>query len=103
MYVYRPPPDSASSSARYPGCRRREPPPRVEILGKPPARPRLGRCRPPATAPRPAPLPWGLYAIAELNAKYFTDGSAQAFGSPEIQLIMPNLILEACSFPADRT
>ena len=39
--------------------------------------------------------PWGLYAIAELNAKYFTDGSAQAFASPGLQYITPNLILEA--------
>ena len=39
--------------------------------------------------------PWGLYAIAELNAKYFTDGSAQAFVSPGLQFITPNLILEA--------
>ena len=39
--------------------------------------------------------PWGLYAIAELNANYFTDGSVQVFGSPGIQWITPNLILEA--------
>ncbi len=39
--------------------------------------------------------PWGLYAIAEVNARYFTDGSAQAFGSPGLQYITPNLILEA--------
>lgn len=39
--------------------------------------------------------PWGLYAIAEINARYLTDGSAQAFGSPGLQYITPNLILEA--------
>ncbi len=39
--------------------------------------------------------PWGLYAIAEVNARYFTDGSAQAFASPGLQYITPNLILEA--------
>lgn len=39
--------------------------------------------------------PWGLYAIAELNALYLTDGSVQVFGSPGIQLITPNVILEA--------
>ncbi len=39
--------------------------------------------------------PWGLYAIAEVNANYFTDGSVQVFGSPGIQFITPNVILEA--------
>lgn len=39
--------------------------------------------------------PWGLYAIAEVNTRYFTDGSAQAFASPGLQYITPNLILEA--------
>ncbi len=39
--------------------------------------------------------PWGLYAIAEVNANYFTDGSVQVFGSPGIQWITPNVILEA--------
>ncbi len=39
--------------------------------------------------------PWGLYAIAELNANYFTDGSVQVFGSPGIQWITSNVILEA--------
>ena len=39
--------------------------------------------------------PWGLYAVAEINARYFTDGSVQVLGSPGLQLITPNLILEA--------
>ncbi len=39
--------------------------------------------------------PWGLYAIAEINAKYFTDGSTQLLGSPGLQYITPNFILEA--------
>jgi len=39
--------------------------------------------------------PWGLYAIGEVNANYFTDGSVQIFVSPGIQWITPNLILEA--------
>ncbi len=39
--------------------------------------------------------PWGLYAIGEVNATYFTDGSVQIFGSPGIQFITPNVILEA--------
>ncbi len=39
--------------------------------------------------------PWGLYAIGELNGKYFTDGSTQLFGSPGLQFITPNVILEA--------
>ena len=39
--------------------------------------------------------PWGLYAIAEVNATYITDGSIQVFGSPGIQYITPNFILEA--------
>ncbi len=39
--------------------------------------------------------PWGLYAIGEVNANYFTDGSVQVFGSPGIQWITSNVILEA--------
>jgi len=39
--------------------------------------------------------PWGLYAIGEVNAKYITDGSIQVFGSPGLQYITPNFILEA--------
>ena len=39
--------------------------------------------------------PWGLYAIGELNAKYVTDGSTQLLGSPGLQFITPNFILEA--------
>ena len=39
--------------------------------------------------------PWALYAIAEVNAKYITDGSVHVFGSPAIQYITPNFILEA--------
>ncbi len=39
--------------------------------------------------------PWGLYAIGELNAKYITDGSTQLLGSPGLQFITPNFILEA--------
>ena len=39
--------------------------------------------------------PWGLYAIGELNGKYITDGSTQLFGSPGLQYITPNFILEA--------
>jgi len=39
--------------------------------------------------------PWGLYAIGEINAKYITDGSTQVFGSPGIQFITPQWILEA--------
>jgi len=39
--------------------------------------------------------PWGLYAIAELNASYLTDGSYEAFASPGLQYITPNFILEA--------
>ena len=39
--------------------------------------------------------PWGLYAIGELNGKYLTDGSTQLLGSPGLQFITPNFILEA--------
>lgn len=39
--------------------------------------------------------PWGLYAIGEINASYWTDGSAQVFGAPGIQFITPRWILEA--------
>lgn len=39
--------------------------------------------------------PWGLYAIGELNATYLTDGSTELLGSPGLQYITPNLILEA--------
>ena len=39
--------------------------------------------------------PWGLYAIGELNAKYLMDGSKQLLGSPGLQFITPNFILEA--------
>ncbi len=39
--------------------------------------------------------PWGLYAIGEINAKYLTDGSTEVLASPGLQLITPNLILEA--------
>lgn len=39
--------------------------------------------------------PWGLYAIGEINASYLTDGSHQVFGSPGVQFITPNVILEA--------
>ena len=38
---------------------------------------------------------WGMYAIDEMNANYFTDGSIQVFGEPGIQWITPNVILEA--------
>ena len=38
--------------------------------------------------------PWGLYALAELNARYITDGSVQLFGTPGLQFITPNFILE---------
>ena len=38
---------------------------------------------------------WSLYAIGEINAKYITDGSTQVFGSPGIQFITPQWILEA--------
>jgi len=38
--------------------------------------------------------PWGVYAVGEINAKFLTDGSTQVFGSPGIQLITPNLIVE---------
>ncbi len=44
---------------------------------------------------RDATGPWGLYAIAEINAKYITDGSTQLLGSPGLQYITPNFILEA--------
>ncbi len=39
--------------------------------------------------------PWGLYAVGEINAKYITDGSTQLFGSPGVQFITPQWILEA--------
>jgi len=39
--------------------------------------------------------PWGLYAIAEVNARYLTDGSAEVLGSPGLQFITPRWILEA--------
>ncbi|MEE9212640.1 MAG: transporter [Phycisphaeraceae bacterium] len=39
--------------------------------------------------------PWGLYAISEINANYLTDGSSQVFGSPGLQIITPNAIIEA--------
>ena len=39
--------------------------------------------------------PWGLYAIGEINALYITDGSVEVLGSPGLQYITPNLILEA--------
>ena len=43
---------------------------------------------------------WKLYAVAEFNARYLTDGSAQIFGSPGFQFISSNLILEAgAQFP----
>lgn len=39
--------------------------------------------------------PWGLYAIGELNATYLTDGSTELLGSPGLQYITPNFIVEA--------
>jgi len=39
--------------------------------------------------------PWALYAIGEVNAGYLTDGSVQVFGSPGVQLITGDSILEA--------
>lgn len=39
--------------------------------------------------------PWGFYAIVELNGKYITDGSTQAFLSPGLQFITSNVIFEA--------
>jgi len=39
--------------------------------------------------------PWGLYAIGEINAHYFTEGSHQVFGSPGVQIITPQWIIEA--------
>ncbi len=39
--------------------------------------------------------PWGLYAIAEANSEYLTDGSTQVFGSPGLQFITPRWIFEA--------
>jgi len=39
--------------------------------------------------------PWALYVVAELNAKYVTDGSLEVLGSPGIQYITPRYILEA--------
>jgi len=38
--------------------------------------------------------PWGVYAIGELNATYLTDGSTELLGSPGIQFITPQWILE---------
>ena len=39
--------------------------------------------------------PWSLYAIGEINAKYITDGSAQVFASPGIQLFTSRWVVEA--------
>jgi hypothetical protein len=39
--------------------------------------------------------PWAFYAIGEVNARYLTDGSLQVFGSPGVQLITSDSILEA--------
>ena len=39
--------------------------------------------------------PWALYAIAEANGRYITDGSTEIFLSPGLQLITSQLILEA--------
>lgn len=39
--------------------------------------------------------PWVLYAIGEINASYWTDGSRQIFGSPGLQFITPRWIVEA--------
>jgi len=39
--------------------------------------------------------PWAFYAIGEVNARYLTDGSVQVFGSPGVQLIRSDSILEA--------
>ncbi len=39
--------------------------------------------------------PWGFYAIGEINASYWTDGSRQVFASPGLQLITPRWIIEA--------
>ncbi len=38
--------------------------------------------------------PWALYAIGEINAKYITDGSAQIFTSPGIQLFTSRWVVE---------
>ena len=42
----------------------------------------------------PAKKPWGLYGVLELNGSYTTDGSHLIFGSPGLQLITPQAILE---------
>ena len=39
--------------------------------------------------------PRGVYGIAEVNARYLTDGSTEVFLSPGVQIITPRLILEA--------
>ena len=39
--------------------------------------------------------PWGLYGLLELNGRYITDGSVELFGSPGIQFITPDFIVEA--------
>lgn len=39
--------------------------------------------------------PWTLYAIGEINTKYITDGSAQVFASPGIQLFTSRWVVEA--------
>ena len=39
--------------------------------------------------------PWSLYAIGEINTKYITDGSAQVFLSPGIQLVTSRWVVEA--------
>jgi len=48
-----------------------------------------------ATGQQKAFGPWGLYAIGEINAYFFTDGGAQAFLSPGLQFIAKQWILEA--------
>ena len=39
--------------------------------------------------------PWTLYAMGEISAKYITDGSAQVFASPGIQLFTSRWVVEA--------
>ena len=40
-------------------------------------------------------VPWALYAVAEINARYLTDGSYEVLGSPGLQYITPRFIVEA--------
>jgi len=39
--------------------------------------------------------PWRLYAVGEINTTFLTDGSTEVMGSPGIQFITPQWIIEA--------